>query len=39
VREVIEKTADDLGPTGRDEEYGYGRINVGKAVKAASGKP
>ncbi len=32
VREIIEKSADDLGPTGFDTTYGYGRINEFYAV-------
>ena len=28
VRAVIESTADDLGPTGKDIYYGNGRINA-----------
>lgn len=31
VRRII-GTADDLGPPGRDDEYGYGRINVARAL-------
>jgi len=32
IREVIEKTADDLGDKGFDKYYGHGRINVYKAM-------
>jgi hypothetical protein len=32
VRQVLQSTADDLGPAGWDEEYGHGRINAGRAV-------
>ncbi|TCP52430.1 subtilisin family serine protease [Tumebacillus sp. BK434] len=35
VRTILEETADDLGPTGPDEYYGYGQINVARAIKAA----
>lgn len=35
VRAMIEDTADDLGPPGRDEEYGAGRINAQRALLAA----
>lgn len=35
VKDIIQTTADDLGTTGRDDEYGYGRINVGQAIQAA----
>jgi len=34
VQDLIESTADDLGPTGRDIFYGAGRINAGRAVAA-----
>jgi thermitase len=33
VRQVIEDTAVDLGTTGWDEKYGYGRIDAQKAVQ------
>ncbi len=32
VRGIIEGTADDLGPAGRDIYYGAGRINAGRAL-------
>ncbi len=32
VREILHKTADDLGGEGWDEFYGYGKINVSRAV-------
>nr|WP_240147934.1 autotransporter serine protease [Luteibacter yeojuensis] len=32
VRQIILGTADDLGATGPDPVYGYGRLNVGKAI-------
>jgi thermitase len=35
VRDIIQKTADDLGPSGKDDYFGYGQINVAKAVQAA----
>jgi len=35
IRKILESTADDLGPEGKDEYYGYGQINVAKAVAAA----
>ncbi|MGZ4123648.1 MAG: S8 family peptidase, partial [Tumebacillaceae bacterium] len=35
VRNILQKTADDLGPSGKDDYYGYGQINVLKAVQAA----
>ena len=36
VVDIITSTADDLGPLGRDDEYGYGRINVLKALQKAA---
>ncbi|WP_157721991.1 S8 family serine peptidase [Tumebacillus avium] len=36
VRTILEETADDLGPDGPDEYYGYGQINVARAIKAAA---
>ena len=38
VREILCRTADDLGPPGRDEKFGCGRVNAYKAVKAAQGE-
>lgn len=35
IRDIIETTADDLGKSGWDREYGWGRINVYNAVLAA----
>ena len=35
VRKILQDTADDLGPTGHDEYYGYGQVNVAKALQAA----
>ncbi|MCH7786812.1 MAG: peptidase S8, partial [Chloroflexi bacterium] len=32
VRSIIESTTDDLGASGFDNDYGYGRVNVCKAV-------
>lgn len=32
IRERIKQTADDLGAPGRDPQFGYGRINVYRAV-------
>jgi len=34
IREVIEKSADDLGLPGTDPYYGKGRINVARAIEA-----
>lgn len=36
VEEIIKRTADDLGPAGRDPEFGFGRINCRRALEAAS---
>jgi subtilisin family serine protease len=36
VASVIMSTAQDLGTSGRDDEYGYGRIDAAAAVSAAS---
>ena len=32
IYDIITKTSDDLGPVGKDEYYGYGRVNAEKAV-------
>ncbi len=32
VRKIIETTADDLGPAGRDDDSGHGRINCERAL-------
>ena len=32
VRNTLNSTADDLGPDGRDEEFGFGRVNLCTAV-------
>jgi len=34
VRSVIRETADDLGEAGWDQYYGYGRVNLYRALKA-----
>ena len=36
VEKAIESSALDLGPTGRDNDYGYGRINAPAALAAAA---
>lgn len=33
VRALIERSADDLGPPGRDDRFGHGRINVERALR------
>ena len=38
VGAIIVGTADDLGPKGRDNFFGYGRINAAKAVSSATSK-
>ena len=35
VAELLEQNADDLGPAGFDEHFGYGRVNAARAVAAA----
>ncbi|MBU4298820.1 S8 family peptidase [Patescibacteria group bacterium] len=37
VRDIIEKTADDLGATGWDKHFGWGRINVNAALNYSGG--
>jgi subtilisin family serine protease len=34
VRAILQSSVDDLGPSGRDPVYGYGRVNALKAVTA-----
>jgi serine protease len=33
VRQALESTAKDLGPPGWDEQYGWGLINIGEALR------
>jgi thermitase len=33
IRQRMQSTADDLGPTGEDPSFGYGRINANRAVQ------
>lgn len=35
ITTLLAQTADDLGPAGRDDVYGYGRVNVLKALIAS----
>ncbi|MBN1207219.1 MAG: S8 family serine peptidase [Myxococcaceae bacterium] len=35
VEDIIKLTADELGAAGRDEEFGFGRINCRRALEAA----
>jgi hypothetical protein len=37
VKEIIEKTADDRGGSGYDQEYGYGLINAFRALQYLGG--
>jgi subtilisin family serine protease len=37
VMDLLRKTAKDLGPKGKDVDFGYGQIDVNAAVRAASG--
>lgn len=37
VESLLYSTATDLGASGRDSEYGYGRVNAAAAVQAAFG--
>jgi thermitase len=37
AQEILKTNADDLGPTGWDASYGWGRVNAEKAVRAAAG--
>jgi len=33
VRSILNSTADDLGPSGWDEEYGYGKVDANASVR------
>jgi thermitase len=35
VEDILKMTADDLGAAGRDEQFGFGRLNAHRAVLAA----
>jgi len=37
VQEILKRSADDLGPTGWDQGYGWGRVNAARAVAMANG--
>lgn len=39
VRRIIERSADDLGSTGRDDSFGWGRINIERALRLGDGTP
>jgi subtilisin family serine protease len=34
IQHLMEQTADDLGSSGRDDEFGHGRVNARKALEA-----
>ncbi len=36
---LLEQSADDLGPAGYDTSFGYGRLNAAQAVQAAYNQP
>jgi subtilisin len=36
IRKVLDTTAVDLGPQGKDSEYGYGRVDAANAVRSSS---
>jgi subtilisin family serine protease len=37
VMELLRQTAKDLGPSGKDNDFGYGQIDVRSALQSASG--
>lgn len=37
VRRLLELSADDLGPPGRDPQFGFGRLNLGAALSGIVG--
>ncbi len=37
IRTILDKTADDLGPPGKDPGYGYGLVNASRAVEFVLG--
>jgi subtilisin family serine protease len=39
VESTLFETADDLGPPGRDDRYGYGRVNAQRAIARAASLP
>lgn len=39
VRQTLQSTAFDLGPAGRDNEYGYGLVQAANALAAIGGPP
>jgi subtilisin family serine protease len=39
VEAILLETADDLGPPGRDDRFGHGRLNVQRALQRAASLP
>jgi serine protease len=39
IKTIMFSTADDIGNTGRDNKFGYGRINVGRALQSIHPTP
>ncbi|MBZ4187601.1 hypothetical protein K7B07_01770 [Niabella sp. 3A5MI-3] len=39
VKSILQSTAVDMGSSGFDNQYGYGRVNAGSAVYQASITP
>ena len=39
LRQLIRSGADDLGVVGKDNDFGFGRINAGTSVSSTSSKP
>jgi len=37
IKSILEQSADDLGPAGWDEDFGYGRVNVDEAIAMTIG--
>ncbi len=38
IREILTQTSDDLGDKGMDNSYGFGRVNLARAVDALKGE-
>ena len=38
VRRILEETATDLGPKGKDAQFGWGLVNPQKALQAAEAR-
>ena len=39
IRDLLKQNADDLGPAGFDIHFGWGRVNIGRALAAAATQP